>query len=99
MDCDTIYFSDVLSKFRALPSGIGASFYFKDERPEYEANPIFSYIELQGPGDEITNIKEKVPISNNANTGGERASESARSERRRKGAQRSTLVANTVLTS
>lgn len=31
LDCDTIYFSDVLGSFRAVPSGCGSSFYFEDE--------------------------------------------------------------------
>ena len=31
LDCDTIYFSDVLGSFRACESGCGSSFYFEDE--------------------------------------------------------------------
>ena len=31
LDCDTIYFSDVLGNFRACASGCGSSFYFEDE--------------------------------------------------------------------
>lgn len=31
LDCDTIYFSNVLGEFRACGSGCGASFYFEDE--------------------------------------------------------------------
>lgn len=31
LDCDTIYFSDVLGSFRACASGCGSSFYFEDE--------------------------------------------------------------------
>lgn len=31
LDCDTIYFSDVLGRFRECASGCGSSFYFEDE--------------------------------------------------------------------
>ncbi|CAM9821493.1 unnamed protein product, partial [Hapterophycus canaliculatus] len=31
LDCDTIYFSDVLRSFRDCASGCGSSFYFEDE--------------------------------------------------------------------
>lgn len=66
LDCDTIYFSDVLSKFRALPDGVGCSMYFSD--PTAKEKPIFSYIALDDAG-HVTAIKEKVAISTNANTG------------------------------
>lgn len=31
LDCDTIYFTDVLGSFRACASGCGCSFYFQDD--------------------------------------------------------------------
>lgn len=31
LDCDTIFFSDVLGDFRSCPSDYGSSFYFEDE--------------------------------------------------------------------
>lgn len=31
LDCDTIYFSDVLGDFRSCPRDCGCSFYFEDE--------------------------------------------------------------------
>lgn len=31
LDCDTIYFSDVLGAFRTCADGCGCSFYFEDE--------------------------------------------------------------------
>ena len=65
LDCDTLYFSNVLASFRDLPSGVSSSFYFKDEGDK----PVFSYLELDGEG-MVKDIREKVPISRNANTGG-----------------------------
>jgi len=70
LDCDTIYFSDILASFRALPPSTGACFYFRDEREDHKSKPIFSYIDLSSSSDStIATIKEKVPISRNANTG------------------------------
>lgn len=66
LDCDTIYFSDVLSKFRAVPDDVGCSMYFND--PTALEKPIFSYIALDDV-DHVTAIKEKAAISTNANTG------------------------------
>ena len=72
LDCDTIYFSDILKDFRSLPPNTGASFYFND--PTAAVNPIFSYISLAAAEgvaahSSITAIAEKDPISTNANTG------------------------------
>lgn len=36
LDCDTIYFTDVLGTFRACESGCGFSFYFQDEGEQVE---------------------------------------------------------------
>lgn len=69
LDSDTIYFSDVLADFRNLPENTGASFFFKDSRIDAAKNPIFSYIKLTAPNKQIVEIKEKVMISDNANTG------------------------------
>lgn len=65
LDCDTLYFSNVLAAFRELPAGVSTSFYFIDKGDK----PIFSYLQLDSDGT-ITDIREKVPISKNANTGG-----------------------------
>ncbi|CAM9314502.1 unnamed protein product [Ectocarpus fasciculatus] len=65
LDCDTIYFSDVLGSFRACASGCGSSFYFEDEGNK----PIFSYIEFEPGTDKIVRIREKEAISRHANTG------------------------------
>jgi hypothetical protein len=67
LDCDTIYFDDVLKKVRNMPSGYGACFYFIDSGN----SPIFSYIQtkhIKGL-DVITEIQEKKAISNKANSG------------------------------
>lgn len=66
LDCDTLYFSDVLQAFRSLGPAQGCSCYFIDKGTA----PIFSYIELNPQSNCITNIAEKVAISRNANTGG-----------------------------
>eukprot|EP00904_Undaria_pinnatifida_P013269 jgi/Undpi1/9072/HiC_scaffold_26.g11532.m1 len=65
LDCDTIYFTDVLGTFRACESGCGFSFYFQDEGEQ----PIFSYICLEPGTNNILDIQEKVAISRHANTG------------------------------
>ena len=62
LDCDTFYTEDVRDLFANAKSN--AVFYTKN----YEQNAIYSYIEMDETN-EITNIKEKVKISDNANTG------------------------------
>ena len=63
MDCDTFYFEDVIKKY-AKSKHKNNIFYF-DDHQEYA---IYSYIEI-GQHDQVTAIKEKVKISNNANCG------------------------------
>ena len=46
LDCDTLYFTDVLGKFRALPNGRGACFYFLDTGTA----AIYSYLGLAHDG-------------------------------------------------
>jgi capsule biosynthesis phosphatase len=68
LDCDTIYWTDVLQRVREMPTGHGACFYFTDTGNK----PIFSYIktEEEQSGQEIIKaIAEKLAISNKANTG------------------------------
>lgn len=43
LDCDTIYWNDILSSVRKLPSGHGGCFYFIDQGDK----PIFSYIQTE----------------------------------------------------
>jgi capsule biosynthesis phosphatase len=64
LDCDTIYFANVLQKVRDLPAEASACVYFTDDGDR----PVFSYISLDKDS-RIVDIKEKVAISRNANTG------------------------------
>jgi capsule biosynthesis phosphatase len=85
LDCDTIYWSDVLEDVRNMPKGYGGCCYFMDQGNK----PIFSYIKtetkyvLHGQVKHktysknnnrdtiecIVQIREKQAISNKANTG------------------------------
>ena len=62
LDCDTFYNEDIISKYKSC-NNKNVIFYFKDITPE----PIFSYITFKN--NIITDIKEKIKISDNANTG------------------------------
>jgi len=65
LDCDTIYFSDVLEDFRNSPPASNVCFYFEDSG----SAPIFSYITFGPDGETVVDIREKVAISTHANTG------------------------------
>lgn len=60
-DCDTFYTDDVVSKYKNVLGN--CIFYFTDNGDK----PLFSYIELDGS--KVVSIKEKIQISQNANTG------------------------------
>jgi capsule biosynthesis phosphatase len=62
LDCDTFYSDDIISKYKSQ-SNKNTIFYFNSTDPK----PIFSYINLEN--DKVTEIVEKVKISDNANTG------------------------------
>ena len=62
IDGDTFYNESIIDKFRVINEN--AVFYTKN----YDQNPVFSYLELNELNN-IINIKEKVKISDNANTG------------------------------
>ncbi|KAJ3347274.1 hypothetical protein HDU83_002192 [Entophlyctis luteolus] len=64
LDCDTLYFADVLSMARELPPQFGAVVNFIDQGNL----PVFSYVITDKDG-LITEIQEKKAISNIANTG------------------------------
>ncbi|GAA6033718.1 hypothetical protein JCM8097_004396 [Rhodosporidiobolus ruineniae] len=66
LDCDTIYFPEarLLSRVRSLPPHQGATVVFDDAGDP----PVFSYVETDNRN-RIIDIKEKVAISRNANTG------------------------------
>ena len=63
LDCDTFYLEDIIMRYKELPVN-NCVFY----RENYEKNPIYSYINLD-KNNNIIEIKEKIKISNNANTG------------------------------
>ena len=63
LDCDTFYTDDILSTYR-LSDNKNIIYYHID----YSQSPIFSYVETDEFG-MVTNIKEKIKISNKANTG------------------------------
>lgn len=62
LDCDTFYTQDILSIARNNPNNL--VFYTK----KYDEMPIYSYISINSEN-KILEIKEKVKISSNANTG------------------------------
>jgi capsule biosynthesis phosphatase len=64
LDCDTLYFDDVLGLARKLPAKASGCVYFEDTSDL----AVFSYLALDESG-RITDIKEKKPISKHANTG------------------------------
>ena len=61
LDGDSWYKEDIISKVREFKSNL--SVYFKSSNKE----PLFSYLQLEE--DKIVVIKEKIKISDNANTG------------------------------
>lgn len=63
LDCDTFYTCDILSKIRTSKYK-NLVFYTK----KFNENPIYSYIDLD-QDNKIIDIKEKIKISSNANTG------------------------------
>jgi len=65
VDGDTFYTADIVSMYRAIADRAGGSFCFHDTQP----TPMYSYVTLGADGKEITSIKEKVKISDWANTG------------------------------
>jgi len=62
IDGDTFYTIDIINKYRNIHKN--AVFFTKN----YDTNPIFSYIKMDDQNN-INDIKEKIKISNNANTG------------------------------
>lgn len=62
LDCDTFYDDDIIDKYESQ-SNKNTIFYFNSTDPK----PIYSYITLES--NRVTDIKEKIKISDNANTG------------------------------
>ncbi|KAJ1454955.1 nucleotide-diphospho-sugar transferase [Pelagophyceae sp. CCMP2097] len=65
VDGDAFYTVDIVGMYRAVSGRAGASFVFHDTQPK----PIYSYVKRDGNSAVITAIKEKVKISDWANTG------------------------------
>ena len=64
LDCDNLYFADVLSMFRAAPTGRGMCAYFIDRGTA----ALYSYLRLGADG-LVTEVREKNAISELANIG------------------------------
>jgi capsule biosynthesis phosphatase len=62
LDCDTFYTEDIIQHYKQS-NNKNLIFYFNDIEPK----PIFSYIRLDN--NKVTEIREKIKISDNANTG------------------------------
>jgi capsule biosynthesis phosphatase len=62
LDCDTFYSDDIIGKYKSQPNK-NTIFYFNST----DLKPIYSYITLED--NKVTDIKEKIKISDNANTG------------------------------
>ena len=65
VDGDCFYDEDIVSTYRAISATSNGVFYFVDTQPK----PIYSYIVFDPQSRRITQVKEKVKISDNANTG------------------------------
>jgi hypothetical protein len=67
LDCDTIYYNDILNRIRKMPLQHGACFYF----PDTGSDPLFSYIQTEEKNGRelIKDLQEKRAISRKANSG------------------------------
>ena len=65
LDCDTLYFSDVLSMLRAAPDGKGMCAYFIDTGTA----ALYSYLRLDESDGAVMEVREKDAISDLANIG------------------------------
>mmetsp|Transcript_1143 Transcript_1143/g.2622 ORF Transcript_1143/g.2622 Transcript_1143/m.2622 type:complete len:836 (-) Transcript_1143:332-2839(-) len=66
LDGDCFYTTDIVTKYRKVAKGFGASIVFHDTQPK----PIYSYVKVKDEKSmEIDEIVEKVKISDYANTG------------------------------
>ena len=64
-DGDCFYTVDIVSKYRAVSCSHNGTFVFKDTQPK----PIYSYVTVKDGTNDVVDIKEKVKISDFANTG------------------------------
>uniref|UniRef100_A0A7S0LLM0 Nucleotidyl transferase domain-containing protein n=1 Tax=Coccolithus braarudii TaxID=221442 RepID=A0A7S0LLM0_9EUKA len=65
VDGDTFYEEDIVSKYREVATSANGVFWFADTQPK----PLYSYIVFDAASRRITQVKEKVKISNHANSG------------------------------
>lgn len=65
VDGDCFYDEDIVSTYRAISATSNGVFYFEDTQPK----PLYSYIVFDAQSRRISQVKEKVKISDNANTG------------------------------
>lgn len=65
VDGDCFYEEDIVATYRAIAPSSNGVFYFTDTQPK----PMYSYIVFDPTSRRITQVKEKVKISDNANTG------------------------------
>jgi len=65
VDGDSFYGEDIVGKYREHCATNNGVFYFKDAQPE----PMYSYIQFDDGDMLIREVKEKVKISDNANSG------------------------------
>jgi hypothetical protein len=69
LDCDTLFFKDILTQFRTLPPGISSTWFFESQ----EDHALYSYIRFREDHATdlsfVTDVREKIAISCNANAG------------------------------
>ena len=65
VDGDAFYDQDIVSMYRNVAAKANGVFYFEDTQP----NPIYSYIVFEPSSRRISQVKEKVKISDAANSG------------------------------
>jgi hypothetical protein len=64
-DGDCFFTVDIVQKYRTISSTHNGTFCFIDTQPE----PLYSYVTVSPGTEEVLDIREKVKISDNANTG------------------------------
>lgn len=65
VDGDCFYTVDIAGMFREVCTTHNATFCFNDTQPK----PLYSYVTLKAGTNDVLDIKEKIKISDNANTG------------------------------
>jgi hypothetical protein len=65
VDGDCFYTTDIVGMYREVSATHNATFTFHDTQQK----PIYSYVTVDGSADDVVDIREKVKISDHANTG------------------------------